>query len=252
MPDYHPLAELAPRDVVSRAIFHQMQMHDQHCVYLDLNQLEVPIPKRFPTIYQRCLDAKLDITKDMIPVAPAAHYCIGGVETTKDAQTAVPGLYAAGEVAATGIHGANRLASNSLLEGLVFGHRAAKAMITDSHLNALPPVLESLNLDQGPTKTPDQIAIIRQKIRRLMWKYVGICRDEAGLSKALATLHTFDDYKNYTGLEESQLTLKNMIVLAEHICQSALDRRDSVGAHFRLDDVKNEKTSNIQAISRTA
>ena len=130
MPRYHEAAELAPRDIVSRAIIMEMQKTESECVYLDMTELDPEhVKKRFPRIYSTCLNYNIDITADLVPIRPAAHYAMGGVATDLHGATTLQGLYAAGEVASTGVHGANRLASNSLLEGLVFGARAASAMI---------------------------------------------------------------------------------------------------------------------------
>jgi len=234
MPAIHPDAELASRDIVARAIFHEMAKTNSSHVYLDLSGLSVDIPTRFPMITKRCLEANIDVTKDFIPVVPAAHYCIGGISTNASGQTQIPRLYAAGEVAATGIHGANRLASNSLLEGLVFGVRAANHML---NAPSLPPIA-------GP-KTPDtavkqslsrhQLLTIKQDIRRLMWESVGIIRDGKKLRDAVQRLEVYKMQLSTESLQPEWTEIRNMVWVAWICASSALGREESRGAHFRSD-----------------
>lgn len=239
MPKYHEKAELAPRDVVSRAIYSEMRQSGTNHVYLDLSTLSVDIAKRFPTIYQRCLTAKIDITKDFIPVSPAAHYHMGGVQTDLWGQTTIPRLFAAGEVACTGLHGANRLASNSLLEGLVFGARLAEKA------KALPEMTEPLSevrLEDGAFLTRSTIMQIKLQLRDLMWQHVGIIRDHEALSAAVMQLQKWRKQTGTHSNKEEQMELINMITVAELITTSALSRTESRGAHFRSDHPKrNDK-----------
>jgi L-aspartate oxidase len=235
MPKYHPLAELAPRDVVARAIVHELEIsHGQDpVVYLDLTHLEPEkIKTRFPRIYATCLEYNIDITVDLIPVRPAAHYAMGGVRTDLNGRATVAGLYAAGEAAATGVHGANRLASNSLLEGLVFGARAGRAMRDE--------LRETGRSDEGSSAIQSDLAgdslseaVIRE-IQDLMWKDVGIIRSGVGLKRA--TLHLDEiaprvsNPKTRRAHEAQNLHLAGFLVT-----RSALKREESRGAHYRTD-----------------
>src|SRR5512146_435305 len=175
MPKYHPMAELAPRDVVARAIAHELEVSraKDSAVFLDMTHLRSKhLDKRFPRIYETCLKYNLDITIDLIPIRPAAHYAMGGVRTDLDGRTSIKGLYAAGEVACTGVHGANRLASNSLLEGLVYGARAADAMREDAGTTSGLSTTESpSSASQNPAES---IEVFIQQVRDLMWRHVGI------------------------------------------------------------------------------
>jgi len=236
MRQYHPDAELAPRDVVSRAIISRIKETKGSSVYLDLTHLDSGfVKKRFPRIYETCLKYDLDITKDLIPVSPAAHYIMGGVMTALDGMSSIPGLFAAGEVACTGVHGANRLASNSLLEGLVFGYRAgAAAAAYAAQLNiaksrkspkaARITVADDLNLSE-----------MRTIIRRTMWDKVGIIRSEESLSDAENMLEKFSDILGMSFGTRAGLELKNMLTAALMITAAAGFRKGSVGAHYRTD-----------------
>src|SRR5262249_37233577 len=191
MSKYHPMGELAPRDVVARAIMHELERSraKDPIVYLDLTDLdETHIRKRFPRIYSTCIQYNIDIATELIPVRPAAHYSMGGVRTDLDGRSSLAGLYAAGEAAGTGVHGANRLASNSLLEGLVFGARAGKKMRDDLKMPAkresgLPSAAAYSN---GPLPVPVEAAITQ--IQELMWKQVGIVRTADGMKQAIRGL----------------------------------------------------------------
>ena len=233
MPKYHPLAELAPRDVVARAIVHELEVsrNPDAVVYLDLTHLdEDHVRRRFPRIYETCLKYNVDIATDLVPVRPAAHYAMGGVRTGLDGRTSVANLYAAGEVACTGVHGANRLASNSLLEGLVFGARAARAMASaTAALQAAPSVSGGSNGHGG-----GETEKILQQVRDLMWRQVGIVRTRAGLQNAISELQDMrpqlPDVATRRGCEAV-----NVHQVATLIARSALARQESRGAHYRTD-----------------
>lgn len=240
MPEYHEKAELAPRDVVTRAIVSEMVKTNSRHVYLDLTHLEKDfVENRFPLIYATCLQYDIDITEDMIPVSPAAHYIMGGVKTDTEGETSIKGLFAAGEVACTGVHGANRLASNSLLEGLVYGARTGKRAIryvgeekTDTA--AAEVGHEGFNEEARPLSSID-IEKTRSTIRQIMWNKVGIIRCNESLSiarKWLDKKHSLMDtqFNDRRGFE-----LKNILTVANLITDSALLRKGSVGAHFRSD-----------------
>ncbi|MDA1353364.1 MAG: L-aspartate oxidase [bacterium] len=261
MPEYHALAELAPRDVVSRAIFKEMMDAGTSQVYLDLSNITVDIPKRFPTIFERCMEAKIDIRKQFIPVAPAAHYCIGGVVVDEWGRTDVDGLYAVGEVTATGIHGANRLASNSLLEGMVFGARVAEAVmgspalkmgsvrghsddrvrLPGSRIKSGMTAGESEGITAGEVRelcavpTDSDLMIVRHSVQNAMWEYVGIERNAAGLRRALGILGLHADVLQMPHDTELILEVKSLLQLAILTTEMALARCESVGAHFRSD-----------------
>ena len=187
-------AELAPRDVVARAIAHELELvkRPDAAVYLDLTHLNADrVRKRFPTIYSTCMQYNIDITSELVPIRPAAHYAMGGVRTDLRGQTSLTGLYAAGEVACTGVHGANRLASNSLLEGLVYGARAAQAM--REHLRSHrehAPVAGADNTAAPADGQPAQIEAFIKKVQSLMWQYVGVVRDGKGLRQVVSELST--------------------------------------------------------------
>jgi L-aspartate oxidase len=226
MSRYHERAELAPRDVVSRAIISEMRRTSTHTVYLDVTPLDPNLIKtRFPRIYNTCLQYGIDVTRDLIPVSPAAHYMMGGVRTDTHGRTAVAGLYAAGEVACAGIHGANRLASNSLLEGLVFGARAAKAALADTRNVPAPDTTrrESLQLSDWRIQ-PD----IFQTVRAVVWDKVGIVRTGEELRAALETLRQCAERATNTAT-------KNFVTVAWLVARAALFREESRGAQFRSD-----------------
>ena len=241
MHHYHQACELAPRDVVSRAIVSEMVRTDSSHVYLDLTHLDaVFIKKRFPRIYATCLKYDIDITRDLIPVSPAAHYMIGGVKTNLNGATSIPGLYAAGETACTGVHGANRLASNSLLEGLVYGYRAGLAASRHSDETGTggtaPGTLHTAGNSAGfRAFGVVDLDEVRTSLRRLMWDRVGIIRCGESLGQARERLEEWRPlmamgYDTRKGLE-----LKNMLTTAFLITEAALQRKGSVGAHYRSD-----------------
>jgi L-aspartate oxidase len=242
MAAYHPDGELAPRDVVARAIDHEMKVHGYECVYLDItHQPAAFLAERFPHILQRCRELGIDITREWIPVVPAAHYMCGGVVTDRDGRTGIARLYAAGEVAMTGLHGANRLASNSLLEGLVFGHRAgvhARALV-QRDATAPPPTPE---WNPGTAVNSDESVVVAQnwdEVRRTMWNFVGIVRSDRRLERARKRIAMLqEEIREYywdflvTG---DLLELRNIATVAALIVRSALLRRESRGLHYTID-----------------
>lgn len=248
MPKYHELAELAPRDVVARAIAHELEVSrgKDPVVYLDLTRMkEDHIKSRFPRIYETCLKYNVDITIDLIPVRPAAHYMMGGVRTDLNGTTSLAGLYAAGEAACTGVHGANRLASNSLLEGLVFGARAAHAM--RERTGKLQPA--SAMQSQRPTGTANNpnVEPLICDIQQLMWNKVGIVRTRQGLTEALQHLQSLTERLPAPD-SRRHCEARNIHTTGLLIARSALARLESRGAHYRLDypdhdDLKFKKDS---------
>lgn len=236
MGKYHPLGERAPRDLVSRAIVHEMEVSraKDPVVYLDLTHLSATkVQKRFPRVYAGCMAYNLDITEDLVPVRPAAHYGLGGVRTDLNGQTNVAGLYAAGEVAATGVHGANRLPSNALLEDLVFGARAGKAMRAAAKPASLPAREPKAAYSNGPVDTGVEELI--GQIQDLMWNEVGIVRTRMGMQKAVKTLEEIAPKlahpKTRRGYEANHLHLAALL-----LARSALAREESRGAHYRIDN----------------
>jgi L-aspartate oxidase len=232
MPDYHHLAELAPRDIVSRAILHEMKATRADHVLLDVRALEPShVIARFPQIYRFCLDAGLDITEEEIPVSPAAHYTMGGVRTNTWAETTLPGLYAVGECACTGVHGANRLASNSLLETVVFAKRAIQRSV-EAPRAATAPAADAIDLtSNGRSKGPP---LSREALQDLTWRDVGIVREGASLSAAKATLASWAGQLPPVSDRPSQ-ELADMVVCARLMTEAALIREESRGAHYRTD-----------------
>lgn len=238
LPDYDDRGELAPRDVVSQAIVTQMEKTAHPNVYLDMTHLDADfVRNRFPGIANKCREFGIDITTDRIPVRPGAHYLIGGVTVDRDGRTSLPGLWAAGEVTSSGLHGANRLASNSLLEAVVYGARAgaeasAAATASTDFYRVFP--IENRPVD-APRKTLD-LADIRNSLVSLMWRYVGVRRRASGMAYALEMIDHWQQYVqkrqfwNAKGWE-----LQNMLTTARLIVRAALTREESRGVHCRTD-----------------
>jgi L-aspartate oxidase len=247
MKKYNEAQELASRDIVARAIVSEMHRTNSEYVYLDMTKkTEEFLKKRFPRIYETCLSYGLDLATDMAPVCPAAHYVMGGVKTDLWGRTSLPGLYAAGETADTGVHGANRLASNSLLEGLVFGARSGQAMMKDApvtkrHGAALPGSPAPKPGNSTPTVQPNAKPAASRpyptafdKIRDLLWRQVGIMRDGKDLAGAIAQLQAIELPKcDKPGRHEYEV--RNLHSLALLMARSALAREESRGSHYRSD-----------------
>lgn len=240
MDKYDSRGEMAPRDIVARAIFNECKENNSAHVYLDLSQIKLDVAERFPTIYKRCLEAKIDIKRDFIPVAPAAHYFMGGVKTDLNAQTSVNRLYAGGEVSCVGVHGANRLASNSLLDGLVFGYRAARHIIQANY----DLIISTENKKEAEKASSSEVSYlkIKQDIREIMWEHVAIIRNEAGLKTAISDLEKYDYILKETVNEPMALEVQNMLTTALLIARFALNRTESRGSHFRSDFPEKNKT----------
>ncbi len=238
MPDYDPRGELAPRDVVSRAIVCQMERSRHPNVYLDLTHMNPETVRgRFPGIAAICAKFDLDITRDRIPVRPGAHYMMGGVTVDAEGRTTLPGLLAAGEVTSTGLHGANRLASNSLLESLVYGAAAGtaasrEAARVDDSLRGLPLENARVNLSTELLDLTD----IRNSLKSLMWRRLGVRRDAEGLREALENIHHWCRYVLPLQFSDpSGWELQNMLCVAWLMIQGALEREETRGCHVRTD-----------------
>lgn len=237
MERYHPLGALAPRDIVARAIWAEMAATRARHVYLDVTHLGAEFVKqRFPTIYATCLRHDIDITEEWIPVSPSAHYMMGGVSTDIDGVTTLPGLFAAGEVACSGVHGANRLASNSLLEGLVFGLRAGIAATSWAGRCPDPQVMDyAEGLQSRRLERLDDAEKLRSSLRRTMWGQVGLIRSRESLIRATAQLARWEQLVARPFAGRADLEVKNMIQVARCVAEAALWRENSVGAHYRSD-----------------
>ena len=246
MRKYDPRGSLAPRDIGARSIDSEMKRTGDDCVFLDIRKKgRAYLMKRFPNIYQKCMEFGIDMASDLIPVVPAAHYSCGGIQATTDGRTSIPGLSAVGECASTGLHGANRLASNSLLEALVCARLTAARLGPHPERTRLPRIPA---WKTGSAVPPDEAVLVSHmwdEIRRLMWDYVGIVRTNKRLARAAHRLRTLrreirDYYFRYLVTPDT-LELRNLAVCAELIVRSAQKRRESRGLHYTLDYPRQAK-----------
>jgi len=242
MEKYHPMKDLAPRDVVARAIDTELKKSGEPCVYLDVTHLPAEeLKDRFPHIYHTCLGYGIDITREPIPVVPAAHYMCGGIATDLRGRTSISGLYAAGEVAFTGVHGANRLASNSLLEALVFADEASKDAADFFRKVDLPGEKIPGWSEEGTFNSEEWVLIShdREEIQRLMWDYVGIVRSDLRLRRAERRIRLIsdeiEDFYRRTRVTEGLLELRNLSCVARRIIAAARFRTESRGLHYTTD-----------------
>jgi L-aspartate oxidase len=243
MKSYHPDAELAPRDIVARAIDSEMKRLGLDCVFLDISHRPADfVRRRFPNIFNRCLSFGFDLTRSPIPVVPAAHYMCGGVKTSLDARTPIAQLYAAGEVAMTGLHGANRLASNSLLEAAVMGRRAAVSACEDIAVGRERCAPAFAEWDPGRAIRGEERVLITQswdEVRRLMWNYVGIVRSDQRLARAMRRLQLIrEEVHSYYWehlIDSDLIELRNLVDVAQLVVRSAASRKESRGLHYTTD-----------------
>lgn len=260
MEKYHKLKDLAPRDIVARAIDKEMKSRGEKCCYLDVSHLDIDFfHKRFPFISKYCEEHGINLAKNWIPIVPAAHYMCGGVVTDLKGSTDIPRLFAIGEVACTGVHGANRLASNSLLEALVFAREALRRSLElDLHKKTpIEPSREWGNYDVQCELESVRLVNCRHSLQELMWDYVGIVRSTERLQLALKRLHVLQE-EVYSYIEEgfinfSLLELRNLVQLAELIILSALERKESRGLHFDIDypDLQDSPRDSIAILEPT-
>lgn len=241
MPDFDERAELAPRDIVARAIDFEMKKSGANCVYLDISHKPKDfVIEHFPTIYAKCLSVGIDIAKDPIPVVPAAHYTCGGIATDFNGRTTINNLFAVGEVAYTGLHGANRMASNSLLECIVYAHSAGEQILAQANEVSSRPEIPPWD-ESRVTNSDEEIVITHNwhELRLFMWDYVGIVRTTKRLERALHRVELLqreiDEYYQNFRVSNNLLELRNLVMVAELIIRSALCRKESRGLHFTLD-----------------
>ncbi len=254
MPRFDARAELAPRDIVARAIDHEMKRLGTDCVYLDISHRPAEfIIEHFPTVHGRCLELGIDITRSPIPVVPAAHYTCGGIMVDRHARTDLAGLYASGETAYTGLHGANRMASNSLLECLVYSESVAADIERLMDAYTQPP--EAPGWDESRVTEPDEEVVVThnwEELRRFMWDYVGIVRTNKRLRRAkrradLLAHEVIEYYSNFR-VGNDLLELRNLLEVADLIIQSALRRRESRGLHYTLDHLAKDASQRSPTI----
>lgn len=241
MPRFHERAELAPRDIVARAIDYEMKRLGIRCVYLDITHKPADfIKSHFPNIYEKCLEFGIDITREQIPVVPAAHFTCGGVMVDEHSRTDISNLYAIGETSFTGLHGANRMASNSLLECFVYATSAARDI--EARLADQPEPPPCKPWDATQVRNPDEDVVILhnwEELRRFMWDYVGIVRTDKRLARALHRVELLkreihEYYSNYT-ISTNLIELRNLVLVSELIIRCALMRKESRGLHYTLD-----------------
>lgn len=241
MHKYHRMGSLAPRDIVARSIDHEMKIHGYEYVYLDIRHRQAQDTiDHFPNIYEKCLSIGIDITRDMIPVVPAAHYCTGGVKVNVNGETSIRRLYALGEASCTGLHGANRLASNSLIEAMVYSDQAARHAIAQLGGKSLQEGIPYWN-DEG-TSSPEEMVLITQnakEMQQIMSNYVGIVRSNLRLERAMRRLniiwHETEELYGKTTLSQPLCELRNMITVGYLIIKQAQHLHESVGLHYSTD-----------------
>ena len=256
MDKYHPMGSLAPRDVVARAIDREMKRSGEEFVYLDVTHKEADsIRSHFPNIYEKCLSLGIDITKDYIPVAPAAHYLCGGVKVDLNGQTSIKRLYALGECSCTGLHGANRLASNSLIEAVVYADQAAKHAIERFERTEIQEGIPDWNFE-GTSNTEEMLLILQSKreMQQIMSNYVGIVRSNLYLKRAMRRLeilwHETEELYNKTTPNRDLCELRNMIAVAYLVIKQGRDRKESVGCHYNV-DYPDRKSTRLNSSHRS-
>jgi len=257
MHKYDERLELAPRDIVTRANYNEMKKHNSDCVYLNASCIDTDkIKKRFPNISKKCLENGIDMAHDFIPVAPAAHYYMGGVKTNIEGKTSINGLYAFGEVSSTGLHGGNRLASNSLLECVVCAYEVAdylknKKLDAPKQIdNDIKTTLEKYS--EPPESDEINVKPLKERLRDIMWTHAGILRDENSLIKGIEELDKLSAEfpRKVCCLSRSEYELRNMLTVAKLITECALQRKESRGAHYRTDYLQTDEVSSHSKISK--